>query len=466
MGEQEIKLAVVTSSIPGRKEAAHLRSLSIRDLPEEEIPKRLQAFLDEIKIKNPRFVGVVPSQWAITRNIEIPSCDPNEIRGIVNLQASRNTPYSRSEIVVDYLNLGVFKSVYTKILLVIVPRVAINRCYGVLQKLNLTLERMIFAPEAMVRQKAKRLHLESEGSPSCFVRLDTNTSDFTVAFRGLLLYIRNIPIGAQQMIEEKETQLVHFVEELKKSLETYQSENIGQAPSTLFLTGAMTEPPGLDSMIGDILKLEVKRVDELDGMALRPEAKANTFSTSQSFLDVMSPLLSLEELTLDLTPEENRLQRSVEEHSKEIVKTGILSVILLGLIGLTFLSHLFFRKAQIAELGHRFAPLKKEAKELEQAYTQIQTIRNYLTERGKSIETLAELYDLTPIDLSLVDIKFDEGSRLSMKGSALSRSSIFGFAGALENSPLFRNVQTKYVTERKEEGKELSDFEIVASFES
>lgn len=463
--DQEIKLALVTSNLPGKKEAVQIRLLNIRDLPEDEVAKKLQAALDEMKVQNPRVIGVVPSHWAITRNIEIPSRDETEIREIVNLQASRNTPYSRSEIVVDYLNLGVFKTVYSRILLVIAPRAAFNRYAGILGKLNLRPERMIFSPEAIVRNTAQKLPLESEKSPYGLIRVDTNTSDFAVASRGLLLYIRSIPLGAQQLIEEKQAQFVRFIEEVKRSLEAYQGENIGELPATLFLTGAEGEQEGLASTISDVLRVKVVRVDEWEGMGLRPDAKTNLPSATHSFLDVVSPLLFPAELSLDLTPEENKLRRSVEERSREIIKTGVLSMVLLGLFGFTFLSHLLFRKAQIAELEHRFQPLKKEARELEQAYTQVQAVRSYLAARGKSIETLAELYDLVPLDMFLTDIKYDETSKLTVKGSALSRSSIFGFAGGLEGSLFFRNIQTKYVTERKEEGKKFSDFEISASFE-
>src|SRR3972149_3451470 len=48
-------------------------------------------------------VCVVPSKLLITKNVDMPSRDRKEIDKIVDLQAGRFTPYSRNEIVIDYL---------------------------------------------------------------------------------------------------------------------------------------------------------------------------------------------------------------------------------------------------------------------------------------------------------------------------------------------------------------------------
>ena len=465
LGDQELKLAVVVPTLPSGRTINHLLNVNIRDLPDEEVVKKFQATLAEIKLKDPRFIGVVPSRWAITRNIEIPSRDPQEIREIVNLQASRHTPYSRSEIVVDYLNLGVFKSVYTKILLIIAPRTSVTRFYDILGKSSLSLDRIVFAPEAVARSLSKRLHLDAEKLPSCIVRVDAATSDFMIVSKGNLLFVRNLPVGASHFAEDKQNQLIRFLEELKQSFETYRNENIEQDPVTLFLTGAAGGMDNVEQMIEEILKLTVKRLVEGEGLPIHGEAKPSPAEQTVSFLDVISPPLLLEELSLDLTPEENKLKRSLEERTKEIIKAGILSMICFGLICFIFLMELIIRKAEILELKRRYGPIQIEAKTLEDAYVQIQAVRSYLKSRGKSMESLAELYDLIPDDIFLNDIRFEEGEKFSIKGSATSRPSIFAFVGAMEDSKLFRNVQTKYVTGRKEEGKELADFEIVASFE-
>ncbi|MCX7661287.1 MAG: hypothetical protein N2Z79_01215, partial [Candidatus Omnitrophica bacterium] len=105
---------------PDRREIKNLKIQNIASLPDEDIFKIIDNFLLETQAKKPYIIGVIPSYLVITKNIEIPSIDPKEIREIVNLQAARHTPYSHEEIAVDFINLGSFKRNYTQIILLIV----------------------------------------------------------------------------------------------------------------------------------------------------------------------------------------------------------------------------------------------------------------------------------------------------------------------------------------------------------
>ncbi len=463
--EQELKVAVASPALPMGREITQLVNISLQGISLEDGVAKLQASLAELKLKNPQLVGVVPSHWVVTRNIEIPSRDSDEIREIVSLQATRHTPYARNEIIIDFLNLGVFKSVYTKVLLIIVPRTAILRFYELGLKLNMRIEKILFAPEAIARNASKRLSLINEKLPVCLIRIDTATTDFLVMFRGALLFVRSIPIGAQHFAVAKEGYLIRFAEELKRSLETYQGENIDQNPSAFFLAGAAGGLEDLDEMVLDALKLSVKRLSDLEGIPIRAGLKDQYSAQNWSFLHVMAPALSFGELEADLAPEENKLSRSVEERSKEIIKTGILSMGLLGLLCVYLISTLYFQKERIAQLSHRYDPIKKEAKELEEAYAHVQAVKNHLQNRGKSIEVLAELHSMMPPETYLSAIQYSGDGKLSIQGTSFSKSPIFLLVDEMERSVLFRNVQTKHITGRVEEGKELADFEIVASFE-
>ena len=104
---------------PGRKEIVNLATHRIQDLSEEDVAKIIKETFKELQVTRPRVVGVIPSYLTITKNIEVPSRDSQEIREIINLQASRHTPYSREEIIIDYINIGAYKQNYTKVLLAV-----------------------------------------------------------------------------------------------------------------------------------------------------------------------------------------------------------------------------------------------------------------------------------------------------------------------------------------------------------
>jgi Tfp pilus assembly protein PilN len=349
--------------------------------------------------------------------------------------------------------------------LVIVPRLVVKRFYDFSEKLKMKVEKVVFAPEAIIRNGTRYLHLASEKNPVIFVHIDRISSDFGIVLKGHLLFIRNLPLGTQDLTTDKEASAPRFVEEVKKSLEAYQGENIEQNPANLILTGAVSGLEHLSPLIQESLGLPVKRWQYEEGLPSREAAHSAYSDPLVSFYSTAASALHFEELAMDLVPEENKVKRAVEERGAEIVKMGILVMIFLSLICANLLAQLFFGKAQMTQLEHRFDPIRKEAKSLEQEYMKVQTVRTHLASRGKSIETLAELYNLMPQEVALTDVRYDGGEKASLKGTSLSRPSIYALVSGMEASDEFKNVQTKYVSNRQEEGKEYSDFEISASLE-
>lgn len=461
--EQDLKCAVIKSAVAGGKEIAQLFRIETEGSSPEDVASKVKAVLPPPS-PTQSFLGVIPSYCAVTRNIEVPSLDPAEIREIVSLQATRHTPYARNEIIIDFLNLGVFKSVYTKILLIIVPRSAVIKLYELAEKLSLKVDKVVFAPEAVVHDVSRRFNLQSEKAPVCLVWVNGTSSDFFV-FRGdSLLFIRNIPVGAQHFSVAKESYLIRFVEELKKSIETYQSENIADAPSYLALMGALRHADDLDQMIVDILHLSVKRFDDLERLNVHPEIRQKADAQDWSYLHMISSGYFSGQVAADLTPEENKLKKSVEERSKEIVKTGVLVMVLFSLACIFFVSHMYFQTARRDELAKRYEPIRKEAQVLEEGYAHIKAIKTHFASRGKALEVLTQLYTFIPAQAYFTAVQYDD-EKLSLKGTSYSKPVIFAMVDKMESSEKLKNVQTKYITARNENEREVADFELVASFE-
>ena len=204
LGKQEIVGIDFSSNIlklghiriaPHKTEIVNLSYKNIKGVSEDDISKIIRASLDEQKIKIAHIINIIPSHSVITKNVEIPSRDPSEIKEIVNLQAGRHTPYSREEIIVDYIDIGTYRDNYTKVLLVIVARNVIKRQFDILDKAGLKLERALFAPEGVGRFVSNILKLETKSSPTNIVHINEDSTDFTIVFKEKVLYVRSIPIG-------------------------------------------------------------------------------------------------------------------------------------------------------------------------------------------------------------------------------------------------------------------------------
>jgi Tfp pilus assembly PilM family ATPase len=120
---------------PGPKnEVAGLVSRDIRGLTDAEVSDAAAAALRELGCRVPSVALVVPTPIVISKNIEVPSTDSRELREIVNLQAARHTPFSREEIIIDYIPTGTYKQNYTKILLLIVTSAAVKKQIALLER--------------------------------------------------------------------------------------------------------------------------------------------------------------------------------------------------------------------------------------------------------------------------------------------------------------------------------------------
>ena len=461
-GGNNLKLIHVRLS-PNKAEIINLLTRSIAALADADISKVISSSFQALNVKNPYIVSAITSNLTITKNIEIPSIDPKEIREIINLQAGRHTPYSRDEIVIDYIDVGTYKNTYTKILLVIVTTSVIKRQFDVIGKAGLKLEKVLFAPEALGQACARMLNVNTVNSPVSVVNIDEGFADFTIVYKNKLVFERSIPIGAQQLVEDNDKSGIRFAEEMRRSIETYQGENIERAPDSLVLTGAIEEMPGMEAVLNEALHVPVRAISYLNALAVKDDVlKAASAAKRLSFLNIIAPIFALEEIKISLIPEEVKIRRSIEERGKDLIKTGIFVSLAFLLLCMIFIGNIYFKTAYLKNLMTKYHALNREAQTLEGSFTMVSLIRNYLSGRGYSLEILTELHSIAPIELGLDDIRFDDQGKVSVKGTAESMSIVFSFVEAMEKSKYFKDAKTKYTSKRKEGTKDVADFEITA----
>ena len=112
-------------------------------------------------------------------------------------------------------------------------------------------------------------------------------------------------------------------------------------------------------------------------------------------------------------------------------------------------------------MRRHYRPVRESAKQREQTLAKTELVKSYLISRGNSLKALTELYDATPLDIRLTEIKYDESSqKFGLKGTSSVMSSVFSFVSDLDKASIFKNVKTKYVTSRSEAGRDVADFEI------
>lgn len=451
-----------------RKELIDLASYKIQGLSDDEIVKVIRTSLENLKLTNPQVILVIPAHLTIVKNIEIPSLDPQEIREIVDLQAGRHTPYSREEIIIDYIRIGTFRENYTKILLIIVTLSVVRRQVEMLRKAGLETEHIFFSSEAIADVCLTTLQLKHAGSVQTVIHIDSNFTDFVNAANGKLIFMRSIPIGTKHLIGEKERYQTRFVEEIKKSMEAYQAEDIDKISTELILAGAGEGSLELQNLFNGMLHTPVRRsFPYFRKMPSLSEVLKNILeSHDESFLDVAAPLVCVNMPKVNLIPAEIKLRQAFEEKSKDVVRFGVLVMTVIVLVCLFFANVIYVKSAYLKKMTAKYTPIIESAQYLDESFSKMQSVKQELKGRTIGTDVLGEIYDFIPKNIQISDIKFNRRGQVSLSGQSKSMSIVFSFIDDMEASSYFKNAEPKRTTKRKTAGDEVVDFEITCLLET
>lgn len=453
--------------LPAKKVITDIFYKDVRGLSQPEVVNVLKDFLESRRARDFVAVATVPSHLVITKNIEIPSQDPKEIKDIINLQAGRLTPYSRDEVIIDYVRIGSFRQSYTKLLLVIVSKDVVHKQLALLDEAGIKARRVVLSCEAIGGLIYHYLKLELQESPFCVIHTDATITDFGIFLKDKQIFLRSISVGASHLLREKEKYLSRFIDELKKSFDAYHAEDIETSPTLAVFTGAVEGLKDLEVMMLDAFRMPVRILSAADFIPRSDYLAKEAVSSGEiSMLSVLAPPFRQENAGINLIPEEIKLRIAVEQRGREIIKTGILVMTTLLFTFAFFIVNIYFKTEYLRRLNQKYKMLNAEASGIEKDFAKVRIIRNYLVSRGRSLNILAELYDLTPLEIALTNIRLKDTGSFSVRGEASSMSAVFSYIGELEKSPYFKSVKTKYTSKKKVQNQDIVDFELACALEA
>jgi len=466
LSEEVFKLAQV--KVSAKPVLVDCIKRDIRQVSEEELPQTVLTACGNINIRKYKTLFVVPPHVVTTKNIEIPSLDPAEIKSIIDLQAGRHTPYAREEILVGYVTIGIFQRNYTKVLLVIVNREVIKKQLNVLQTAGLRVEKVLFAPEGIAGFYAQILGIKEEEIPVGIIDLAYSHTNFIIEFNRTVATYRHITSGMTHLIKEGPAAQEKIVSEILKSVEAYQSEDIHKMPETYYLTSDDAKVKDLQPILQEKLKANVKIMPYLDHIEASQPTLLKIVSefNDDSFLNTIAAAATIDKVQVDLTPDEIKVQKSIEEKGKQVVTAGLFTIVFLLLICGIFLTKVYFRSLYLNQLKEEYVQKRTNVLALERLDKKTRIIKDYLNSRMVSLEILRELYNHIPDEIYVQNIAVEENGTIDLQGISESTSRIFEFNKALEDSKLFKGVKTKSTTAKKDRGKDVSAFEIVFKLES
>lgn len=243
----------------------------------------------------------LPEQQVFTRTIHFPLLTDSEITSAIKWEAEQYIPIPVSEAIIQHLILERNeKSVPpgVTVLLVAAPRSVVEKYVKIVQLANLN--PVIVETELMALSRS----LAPSDKTVLLIDFGANSTDIAIARNGLLSFSRSIPIAGEaftravsqnlgvssmQAEEYKKTYglaraqlegkikgaldpiLRMVVDEVVKAIHFYQSEEKGDIPGAVIISGGTSGMPEIISTISGLLGMEVVIGNPFSKLAVSPD---------------------------------------------------------------------------------------------------------------------------------------------------------------------------------------------------
>ncbi len=443
-----VKLALLEEAKDGRQVTKLLKSEAAT----------IGEFLSREKINYDELIIILPRNQVTIRNLELPSVDPNEIRDIINIQAGKQTPFPRDELIADYQIIGSSRQHYTKILLAIAQKSVVNGHLDGLSGRREAVRKIVLGSECLVNWYPF-IYPKIRDETFAIVYFDVTFSDFCVLSRGKLLFSRLLGVDTRGLSDEGWHR--RFEEEISYAVTGYKEENIGPSFNKVTLLDTNKFLDDSKDILTKRFSLQVFGPFE-DSKAIRLSKEADTFLRQQkdevvSFSKLIGLMLDPGRPALDFSPLDMKMERRERARKKKFAVTATLlaAIFFVGLM--IFLEGVYSKTLILRRMDAQLKRLEQETSGIQKDSARIELIKKRLDAKSSAIEVLVELYKNAPPGAYLTAIVYDESGTVSLRGTSTVISDVYKYVKALKASPIFSDVKAKYVTKRKD----LSDFEII-----
>lgn len=426
---------------------------------DSEITKILAAMAAAARIKSNYIIGVIPRRFAILRHLVLPSHDPIEIGKMVSLQITKQVPYPKEDIVLDYTILEKEQSGYARVLITAVHREAIDRYLKIFNAAGLIIRQLSLSSVSLLNWILYREQRSGEKNknPIAVIHIDTFQTDLCFCHNEKLLFSRSISFGARDLTGEN----IHpFLEDITLTLETYVKEKIGEAVSKIIIIAATQEVIPLKERLEENYKIPLVIINPWEGIPQKKDLKwpAGLNQAGVSPAVCLGLLFGSERRLANLMPSEVINTQENKRKQKEWIQLLFFLGAIFILMTAIFAVRLYKDSLYLAQLQKELAYTEHTVKDIETKEMQLQFIQKRLNPSLTILDVIHELYRLTPQDVYFSLLTLDEADVLTLRGVA--SSGVNSLQKSLAASPLFKNVTLKYATKRKILKGELTDFEI------
>lgn len=438
-----------------------LKMYPLQSSDDQEIIRVLkQQVRKDYKKKVVPIIFVLPRRWVLLKHMRLPSHEEQEVRKMVGLQLGRQIPYALEEVVFDCHSLEQEDSGYTRVLVVIAHKNILMRFFGIFQDAGLHIDQVTMASLGVLSWGQYCGEKPPLVSAMMLVDVGASYTDICFCMQGRLLFSRSLDIGVKAF---KQNAAESFFKELNLSIRTYQKERWGPTIAGLQIFSSWDSMEALAQRYQFEIPLPIVVDNVFAHISCSRKFNKNVFEQypDMSLTAAVGVLLAPSAMQINLKPAEVDARKKKRAQKRQgvraLVLTGVLCVLISGYVVL-----MGQRQQQVlAQVQTEFKVTQKAVKQLRQRREFIDAIRQEQTSQWFVPDVMAELYRITPKDISFHFLRLDKKKSLSIQGYAFNRNDVNDFQAQLVQSSLFNEVTLKFTTQRKIFQQDLVEFKFI-----
>lgn len=412
----------------------------------------------------------IPRNLLTARNLQLPTSDPQELRKMVDLQLTSQTPYTKEEIIADFQTVGASPSGDSTVLLVSTHRSVCHNWIRVLDELGWKPEEFRAGSEAVLANYlgAPEALTDRDTEVVALLDIDWSYTDFLVIRRGRLLFTKTLPIGASKLSEDAAKNVMKSTEEIQRAVDLYDNEGIGPKIARMLIGGAQGEANELIRSFAERqLGIPAFRLPPDRQLPVVPKKKdipeEASASGGLSFSAVAGLAWNPQSLKLDLTPPEVRMNRLLAQKARAMMFFAGLAVSILATATLLVSQHIDLHRRSLELLEKEVANIKEEAEKLEKLKSKVRQIHRVTRTENSPLDILTTLHKSIPKEVYLKKVTFTaERGQVILQAASKTREAALLFAEGLKKQTIFKQPSIGSITTRAatDQSPEEFDFDI------
>ncbi len=471
--DENLKLAGVLDEGKKRKWLWAV-SDSVVDLNEIQISQKIHQILKATFFKPTKVVIVHPTKQLTTRVLSLPSVDDREIKDILDLQAVKQTPYTKDEITTGFRLIDRSGAGYSQVLLAISHRDISTRYCRILEIARLIPDQVTTSIEGLwawfLQAKAKDAIAETD--IILFLDIDWGSTDLMIFGGKKLLFNRNLGIGGKQLQDGGESAQSDFEREVERSVELGAPELKNMKVSHVVLGGIAGRFKDVAAVISRELNVpcEILPVfQSFPGQAPASIAQAGepTDLGQVSWAGIAGLALDPQAGQMNLLPGEAKLRKNLQDRGKDLAMFGTLLMALIMMISGAVFTRFYKKTSYLNNLKKMYISIKGESEGIERTVAKMKIAQEQMSANGSFLDVFRDIQIVLPPTISLTSFEYQAKDKtVVIRGISEEMSTIFQFLSTLEATPYLEFVKTRNVSKRKVEEKELAEFEMIANIET